>query len=69
MLSGKAAKITGNKKAEAELTNQLEKEDTEHARALIEFGNSSDIRTQIVTPDEAAKENAKPTNKNNKPYP
>lgn len=69
MLSGKAAKITGNKKAEAELTSQFEKEETEHARALMEFGNNSDNNTQTVTPDEAAKENANPTNKNNRPYP
>ena len=69
MLSGKAAKITGNKKAEAELTNQLEKEETEHARALMALGNNSDNNTQTVTPDEAAKENANPTSRNNKPYP
>ena len=48
MLSGKAAKITGNKKADAELTSQLEKEETEHARALMVFGNNSEDRKSVV---------------------
>ena len=69
MLSGNAATITGNKKDVVELSNQFENEDTELARALMEFGNNSDNNTQTVTPDDAAKENANPTNRNNNPYP
>ena len=51
------------------MTNHVEKEDIEQACARMEFGNNSDNKTQIVTPEEAAKENANPTNKSNKPYP
>jgi len=61
--------MIGNRKAEAELASQVEKEAIELALALIVLGNSSDNNTHIVTPDEAAKENAKPIIIINNPNP